>query len=156
MVTDTRSSIRQSGTTPLGSSSYVWTDYSSHPPAPPSTCVPSTVRTPALDATHSRHPPCGPSTSPSTHDSLETMPDQLNVDTCLQDKAGRELAARCPGRPVAPRGPGSPQPKFAEGEFGLGGEPAGRRQHAAAAFAGLISFFPPLPLLLSRALDADI
>ncbi|ETW77665.1 hypothetical protein HETIRDRAFT_387710, partial [Heterobasidion irregulare TC 32-1] len=43
-------------------------------------------------------------TSPSTHDSLETMPDQLNVDTWLQDKAGRELAARCPGRPVAPRG----------------------------------------------------
>ena len=84
MVADTRSSSRQSGTMvrtscyrpfrlplprhprprtpihsssqPLGSSS--WTDYSSHPPAPPSTCVPSTVRTPALDATHTRHPVC--------------------------------------------------------------------------------------------------
>ena len=34
------------------------------------------------------------------------------------------------------RQPSSPQPKFAEGEFGLGGELGCRRQHAAAAFAG--------------------
>ena len=46
------------------------------------------------------------------------------------------------------RQPGSLQPKFAEGEFGFGGEPGCRRQHAAAGFAGNypLSFVFPSPL----------
>ena len=50
---------------------------------------------------------------------------------------GAETAACCLQQPR------SPQPKFAEGEFGLCGERGCCRQHAAAAFAG--SF--PAPLL---------